>query len=222
VWIRGGDRSVIARVSEVPIAFGGTARYNIANALAAIGAASGLGLTPEAMRLGLTRFGTSHAENPGRANRWDLGGIAVIVDYAHNPHGLAAISEVTGGIPARRRGLVIGQAGDRDDAAIREFARTAWSTTPDRVFIKEMESYLRGRDRGVVPALIEAELRSAGAAPESLERHPSEMDAVRAALAWARAGDVLLLTTHADRDAVIALLERLAERGWKPGEDVPT
>ena len=60
-----------------------------------------------------------------------------------------------------------------------------------------------------------------GATPESLETHGSEMDAVRAALAWARSGDVLLLTTHAERDAVIALLERLAQRGWTPGHDFP-
>jgi UDP-N-acetylmuramyl tripeptide synthase len=218
--IRGGQRRVVAHVSEVPIAFGGTARYNIANALGAIGAAAGVELPLDAVRTGLTRFDSSPAENPGRANRWDLGGVHVIVDYAHNPHGLAAVGEVTAAIPARRRGLVIGQAGDRDDDVIREFARTAWKTSPDRVFIKEMETYLRGRDRGVVPALIEAELKRVGAAPACLERHASEMDAVRAALRWARAGDLLLLTTHAERAAVIALLERLAGRGWTPGDDV--
>jgi len=219
--IRGGERTVVARASEVPITFGGTARYNVANVLAAIGAASHLELPLDAIRLGLKRFVSSPAENPGRANRWDLGGVAVIVDYAHNPHGLAAVAEVAAGIPARRRGLVIGQAGDRDDDAIREFARTAWSTTPHRVFIKEMESYLRGRDRGVVPALIEAELRRVGAPPDSLETHGSEMAAIRAALTWAQSGDVLLLTTHAERDAVIALLERLAQRGWTPGNEFP-
>src|SRR5206468_3630913 len=115
-------------------------------------------------------------------NRWDLSGATVIVDYAHNPHGLAAIGDVMASVTARRRGIVIGQAGDRDDDAIREFARAAWAMAPDRVFIKEMESFLRGRERGVVPALIAAELHAAGASPDSLVRCESELEAVRAAL----------------------------------------
>jgi hypothetical protein len=43
------------------------------------------------------------------------------------------------------------------------------------------------------------------------------MEAVRAALEWAKDEDLLLLTTHADRDEVIALLERLVSDGWTPG-----
>ena len=78
---------------------------------------------------------------------------------------------------------------------------------PDRVFIKEMEKFLRGRERGVVPAMIERELHAAGARDGTLSRHDSELDAVRAALAWAEPGDVLLLTVHTDRDAVIAMME---------------
>jgi UDP-N-acetylmuramyl tripeptide synthase len=189
----------------------------VANALAAIGVAAALGLPDEAIRAGLVGFDTGFSTNPGRANVWKLDGVTAIVDFAHNPHGLEALAHMTAALPAQRRAIVIGQAGDRDDESIREFARAAWAIRPEHVFIKEMEVYLRGREPGIVPALIESELLRAGAGPHLLSRWPTELAAVHAALAWARAGDLLLLTTHAQREEVVALLTRLAESGWEPG-----
>jgi hypothetical protein len=40
---------------------------------------------------------------------------------------------------------------------------------------------------------------------------------VRDALAWARPGDVLLLTVHQDRPVVLALLDRLRGERWSAG-----
>lgn len=218
---RGGARHDIAHADEVPVTFGGAARYNIANALAAIGAAAALDVPVPAMRAGLMAFASDPASNPGRANRWSLGGATAIVDFAHNPHGLEALAQMAGAIAARRRAIVIGQAGDRSDEDIRDFARAAWAMSPDRVFVKEMAVYLRGREPGVVPALLEAEFHRLGATAAQVERHPSEMAAVRAALAWSAPGDLLLLMAHAERDEVIALLEQLAAAHWQPGQPLP-
>ena len=218
VFAQGSDRRTLARFDEVPLLLGGAARHNIANALGVIGMSVALKLPDEAIRRGLMGFDNSIANNPGRANIWQLGGVTVIVDYAHNPHGLAALTEMTKALPAQRRGILIGQAGDRDDEAIREFARTAWAIAPERVFIKEMESFLRGREPGVVPALLESEMLSLGAASDALSRHATELDAARAALQWAREGDLLLLMTHAQRDEVVGLIERLKDSQWTAGQ----
>jgi len=220
VFARGAERRPIARVEEVPMTLQGSALHNVANALAAIGVAVALGLPAEAIAQGLRAFENSPALNPGRGNVWTLGGVTAIVDFAHNPHGLQALVHMAAAMPAKRRAIVIGQAGDRDDESIRAFARGAWAMRPDRVFIKEMEVYLRGRVSGVIPEMIEAELRRLGAPREALMRHDSEMEAVRAALLWAREGDLLLLTTHVQREEVIALIERLAAKGWKPGDSL--
>jgi UDP-N-acetylmuramyl tripeptide synthase len=212
----GGTAHRIARIDEIPIALGGAARHNLANALAAVGVASALGLPVAAMSAGLRHFDSSIARNPGRLNRWQIDGVQVIVDFAHNPHGLAALVGTARALPARRRAIVIGQAGDRDDPAIAEFARVAWSLEPDRVFVKELESYLRGRERRVVPDLIVAELQRSGARDEVVSCHDSELEAVRAALGWAGPGDLLVLTVHEDREAVIELLEARAGRDAAP------
>jgi len=211
----------IAAVADVPIAFAGAARYNIANALAAVGAGAALGLPDEALRAGLASFAPTPESNPGRANTWRLGGLTAIVDFAHNPHGLEALAGLAASIPAARRAVVIGQAGDRSDDDIRAFARAAWAMRPDRIFLKEMEVYLRGRERGVVTALLEREFRACGAAADALERHADELTAVRAALSWALPGDLLLLTTHAEREGVLALMDRLRASGWTPGAPLP-
>ncbi|HMV33031.1 MAG TPA: hypothetical protein PKA50_12995, partial [Gemmatimonadales bacterium] len=124
-------------------------------------------------------------------------------------------------LPAARRLVVLGQAGDRDDEAIRQLARSAWALRPDRVLLKEMEHYLRGRQPGEASELLATELQALGADPGAIERHPSELHAVRAALAWARPGDLLVLPTHAERGRVIALLERLYAEAWRPGTPLP-
>lgn len=203
----GGRREPVLDVAEIPIAFGGAARYNLANSLAALGLGAALGIPREAMVRGLKSFQGTPEDNPGRLNLLDLGGgVRALLDYAHNPHGLEAFLAVARGLPAERRLIILGQAGDRSDEAIRDLARIAWSLQPDRVVIKELPEMLRGRTEGEVPAILEDELRRLGAAEEAIDRAPDEIAAVRQALAWAREGDLLLLLVHTRRDEVLELL----------------
>lgn len=222
LWLAAsGQVTRVVEAGEVPISFGGAARYNLLNALAAIGAASALALPLEAMREGLRAFAPTPESNPGRANFWRFGACTAVVDFAHNPHGLLALAETVAAIPATRRAIVLGQAGDRDDSSLRALARGALAMRPDRVFLKDMEIYWRGRAAGAIPALLHAELLAAGASPDSIESHGDELSAIRAALQWAGEGDLLLLTTHADRDAVFALMRALVAAQWRPGQPLP-
>ena len=197
-------------LARIPIAFDGGAPHNVANALAASRLAEALGFPADAIARGLASFDGSPRWNPGRANLLDLGGVRVLLDYAHNPHGMRALAALARSLPATRRLLLIGQAGDRDDGAIRELVRAAWAIAPDRIVIKEMTAHLRGREPGAIPAVIEDELRRAGAQPGTIEHAASEVEGVRAALRWAQPGDLLILTVHAERGAVLEMLERLS------------
>lgn len=208
VLIRDGARVEVARVEDVPITFRGAARHNVANALAAIGMAAALGLSVEAMAEGLRRVGGTPEDNPGRANLFVRDGARILIDYAHNPHGLLALLDIARSLPAERRLMVIGQAGDRDDEAVRELARAAWTFRPDRVIVKELPEMLRGRQPGEVPAILVDELLRLGAPPESVTRTDSELEAVREALGRARPGDLLVLLVHTQRDEVLRLLSR--------------
>lgn len=206
ILARDGEDITVIPVSEIPIAFGGAARHNVANALAAVALAGALKLSPTEMAEGLRRVGTQPEDNPGRANLIERDGVRILVDYAHNPHGLTALLGLARSLPAERRLIVIGQAGDRSDNAIRELAGIAWSFQPDHVIVKEMRSLLRGRQAGEVPEILEDELRRLGTAPEALERAGSDLEAARMALEWARPGDLLVLLVHTQRDEVMEVL----------------
>jgi UDP-N-acetylmuramyl tripeptide synthase len=177
----------------------------VANALAASLAAWCLGLPPEAIRTALRSFGRGHDENLGRTNLFDYRGARILLDYAHNPHGMDALAALARQLPAARRLVLIGQAGDRDDDAIRRLARSAAAIRPDRVVIKEMTSYLRGRpeaDPGADAGRAGTRRNSA----EAITVSSGELAGVREALAWAREGDLLVLAVHAERPAVLELL----------------
>ena len=91
-------------------------------------------------------------------------------------------------------------------------ARAALALRPDRVVAKEMDAYLRGRERGEVPGLIADELRRVGLPEAAIGTSPGELPAVEEALDWARPGDMLILMLHQERNRVEELLRR---RGWK-------
>ncbi len=222
VMLGHGERErPITPLSRIPITIGGAARYNVSNALAAALVGSLLGLDDAAIATGLAALTNSPTGNLGRLNAFEFGGLRLFVDFAHNPHGLTALMDMAQALPATRRLVVIGQAGDRDDQAIRALARTAWMGAPDRVIVKEMPSYLRGRAAGEVTGMLLDELRSLGAQEEQLDLAVGELQAARQALAWGRDGDLLLLTVHADRDTVLRFLQRLAAQQWTAGKPLP-
>lgn len=199
-------RQVIARVDEVPITFGGAARHNVANSLCAIALAGAIGLSLDAMREGLHSFRGTPGDNPGRGNIFAVNGAQVLLDYAHNPHGLGALIAFASRLPSRRRLIILGQAGDRHEPEIRELVRTAWTFKPDLTVVKEMPEMLRGRDAGEVPAILEDELRRLGAPADAIVRATDDLDAARKALAWVGPGDLVLLLVHARRAEVLELL----------------
>jgi cyanophycin synthetase len=208
----GGQEHDLGLISAMPLSMGGVAAYNVANMAGAALAAAALGISPATISLVLGRFGADANDNPGRMMRFEVGGVTVLIDYAHNPDGLRGFLKVAdhmrGGVG--RLGLLLGQAGNRKDADIQELAQVAAEFRPDLVVVKEDELHLRGRALQEIPRIIRAELKRLGFADTALPVVGSEIEAVRYALAWARPGDVLALPVHSPiaRAAVVAMLSR--------------
>ncbi|MCU0647100.1 MAG: Mur ligase family protein [Gemmatimonadaceae bacterium] len=212
----------LVEVRDVPLAAGGAARHNIANALFAASLAAHLGVSIEAIQRGLRGFGTATGDTAGRFERMDVGGATVIVDFAHNPAAVAALIAATTSMPATRRAIAIGTGGNREDHAIRLMARTvATSGHFDRIVAKDMPRYRRGRAEGEMPAIMVDELTEAGVPADRLAIAMDDRAATDALLRWMQPGDLVLLTVHSDREAILARLASLVASGWRAGTTLP-
>jgi len=206
----GGAQHDLGAIDAMPLTVSGSATYNIANLAGAALAAAGLGVPPATIAGVFACFGASVSDNFGRLMRFEREGVRILVDYAHNPAGLRGLLTVAEHLRGDRGrlGLLLGHAGNRQDAELEALAAAAAEFHPAVIVVKENDSHLRGRAPGEVPRLIYAALLRAGVARSALQMRMSEVEAVQAALAWAQPGDVLALPVHAAtaRAAVVALL----------------
>lgn len=219
-----GEQHDFGDVADMPLSFGGRAAYNIANIAAAALAAAALGIHADSIAATLARFGSERADNPGRLQHWQFGSLQVFVDYAHNPEGLHGLLEIAAAARAGGRlALLLGQAGNREDAAIRELASTAASFGPARVLLKDIDGYMRGRAAGEIAAILRQQLQHDGVSADAIVDCLDEVSAVRDLLAWARQGDVLVLPNHGveARREIRRLLDALEAQRWSPGEPLP-
>jgi cyanophycin synthetase len=191
VRLAGEEREVICASDEIPITLAGAARHNIANSLAAAALTHCLGVSINSIRDGLKSI--SQDDNPGRCNVYEIAGANVLLDFAHNPHAMQALFDMASGLPAKRRLLAFGQAGDRPDDLIRELAQGAWAIGLDAVIVSELEAYHRGRSHGDVYQVIHDELIRCGAQEDQLRHFDEELDSLDAALDWAEPGDLIIM-----------------------------
>jgi cyanophycin synthetase len=207
-----GGEYDLGPVSAMPLSIGGIATYNVSNLAGAALAALALGIPAATIAAVFARFGEKLTDNPGRMMRFEVNGTHVLIDYAHNPDGLRGFLSVANQLRGShgRLGLLLGHAGNRQDADIAELARAAAGFRPDLVVVKEDEAHLRGRAPGEIPRLIRRELLRLGMPEPALPVRDTELDAAQFALDWARPGDVLALPLHSPsaRAAVVAILEK--------------
>lgn len=201
-----GESRKVIRVDDIPITFGGAARYNISNALAAMTLCHVLGVADTALVAGLKAFSGDAEVNPGRGNLYEKDDIRIFIDFAHNEHGIKAISDTVRMFKAERNIVLMGQAGDRGDRDIGDLVRAVCGLQPDRLLVCELPGYERGRESGAVPALIKEFALEEGVPEQAIGMFPSPLEGVRSAVDNARAGDCLVLLALTQRDEVLNLV----------------
>jgi cyanophycin synthetase len=220
----GAAASDLGAVAAMPVTLGGCAAYNVANLSAAVLAAHALGVPETAIRATLSAFGTAMDDNPGRLQAWQFGDAHVVVDYAHNPDGLHGLMRAIGADRrSGRMGIVLGHAGNREDADLRAVASTVAEYRPDRVVLKDIHGYERGRAPGEIAAIMRQALLDGGIDAAAIDTRLDEAEAARALLRELRPGDLLVLPLHevAARDDVVRVLEAMRAGQWRPGEPLP-
>lgn len=206
-YFDGSEEQVIIAVADIPITMGGAALYNVHNALGVMCLSIAFKLPVDSVREGLTAFQNSPQDNPGRCNEFAVNGARIFVDFAHNPHSIAAVSKTMKKLPAQRRMLMLGHAGDRSDQDICELTVGALELSPDHVIITEVPDYLRGRESGEVSEVIRRECLRHGLREAQLNFSENPLAGTLCALELIEPGDLALLLVYSHRDEVIELLE---------------
>src|SRR5260221_4874713 len=225
IVLRHGPRTMALLYTHlIPATFGGKARMNVANALAAAAAAWAAGAHIHDIRQGLRTFTTSFFQAPGRLNLVEVGRIRVVIDYWHNVDGMRALADFVkrmmadGPTKTGRTGRsigVIGMPGDRRDEDMVEYGALA-ATAFDEIIVRE-DRNLRGRQPGVTAELVAEGIRSGkgnGSRALKVDKVLNELTAVRAALRRANRGDLLVMCVD---DAVAVYKEAMAMAGQTEG-----
>ena len=210
VVAEGNNHRQIVAVTQIPSTRSGIVRHNIRNALAAVCIAIALGIDQAAICRGLEEFHGDELDNPGRGNWFEHplghGTVQILVDFAHNEHGMKALAETINRVDAERVILLMGQAGDRLDKDIAALVLAACSVGPDRLLVAELPGYERGRKPFEVPELIRQEAIRAGIAADAIEIFPSPREATALALHLAQPGDLLVLLALTQRAEALSLV----------------
>jgi cyanophycin synthetase len=193
VLYQNGEQVPLLPARQVPATVEGVAIHNIQNAMFAAAIAHGLGIGVENIRQGLRTFTADFFQTPGRLNFYNEHPFRVLLDYAHNAHGMQAMTRLIRGLAVHGRRIgVIAAPGDRRDEDIAGLA-TAAAPAFDLVLIREDDNR-RGRPPGEVGELLRHGLVAAGFPADCIapEIYPEEQ-AVAKALDIARAGDLLVI-----------------------------
>ena len=185
----GTRRHELLRVEAMPCALNGIARYNIANALAAAAGLMAAGFDQHAIADGLSTFVSDGKTNPLRANVFDVRGVTVIVDYAHNAAAYTALADMARAmLPGQLVGVVTAP-GDRREAELLDIGRTCGARFDEMVVY---EAELRTRPSGATADLILQGAREQAGLSDTLHRELDAASAVRLGLQLCSPGDVLV------------------------------
>lgn len=141
----------LGSVEDIPMTLSGRAEFQVANVLAALAGAVGLGASPETVMDVLLDFNPT-LENQGRMNLYKVGQSYVILDYGHNAEAINNIGKLLKSLPNFKKTVVLGLPGDRSTDLLLQSAEKI-AQYYDKVILRDDED-LRGRKPGEVPALL--------------------------------------------------------------------
>lgn len=194
VGVDGISMNMMTPAGRVEVTSAMTGRYNVYNILAAasVAVAEGIGLDAVARGVAAAR------SVPGRFEKVDEGQpFAVIVDYAHTDDALANALDAARGLAEGRLMTVFGCGGDRDRAKRPMMGRAAW-TMSDMVFVTSDNPRTEQPERIIEDILggIDEKENPEGRLEVALDRG----EAIRAAIAAARPGDVVIIAGKGHED----------------------
>jgi cyanophycin synthetase len=208
---RGGWKMRIMRAENIPLTYGGKARFMIQNILPAVLAANIQGIGIEDMKAALESFIPSATQTPGRLNLFEFENFTILLDYAHNPAGLRALQKFTDELEATIKVGIIAGIGDRRVEDNNEMGSIA-ADMFDEIIIRQ-DKHLRGKtEEELIKMLHDGILMKDPDKKTTII--PSEREAITYAVRNARKGSLIVLCSDVVPDA-LELVKEFKEREAK-------
>ncbi|MBL0049839.1 MAG: cyanophycin synthetase [Bacteroidetes bacterium] len=194
----------VDKVVNIPLTFSGKAIFMIQNILPAVLAGFVRNFKIEDMRLALETFIPSPTQTPGRMNLFQFKNFQVMVDYAHNSAGFAAIGKFLEKISAKPKVGIIAGVGDRRDSDIISLGKLA-AAMFDEIIIRQ-DKNLRGRtDQEIIELMLQGV--HAVDKDKKVKVIPTESEAIAFAIKNAKKGAFITICSDVVPDALDAIMK---------------
>jgi len=150
---RGEWKMRVIKAVNIPLTYGGKAKFMIQNVLPAVLAAHVQGFSIEDIKVALETFIPSPTQTPGRLNLFNFKHFKIILDYAHNPAGMRALQQFIENIDATVKVGIIAGIGDRRVEDNNEMGSIA-AEMFDEIIIRQ-DKQLRGKSEQELIKMLE-------------------------------------------------------------------
>ena len=182
----------------IPVRLPLTGRFNVANALCALGICHALGLSLQDAAEGLARAQGLR----GRMQVLDLGQpFGIVIDYAHTPDGLEQVLRELRPLTDRRLLVVFGAPGDRD-ATKRPLMGAAVAKAADEFVITADDPRQESVEK-ISAAVAEGAAGEGRVEGQDFRRIPDRREAIRDIVGRAQPGDIVLLAGKGHEDRLL-------------------
>ena len=207
----------LGEAKQVPITFEGKAEFNVANVLAAVLAGYVSNFSVDSIKHSIQTFIPSPESTPGRMNMFRFNDFTVMIDYAHNPHGINAVGKFITSFNATSKVGIISGVGDRRDQDIVAMGEEA-AKIFDEIIVR-MDDYLRGRAIDEIFNLVSTGIKAIDP-NKKITLIPDESEAIMTAIDNAKAGSMVVILT--DRIAqAIEITRNLLEKDKQHQREQP-
>lgn len=204
---RGEWKMRVMKAENIPLTYGGKAKFMIQNVLPAILAANVQGISIEDMKAALETFIPSASQTPGRLNLFKFNDFSILLDYAHNPAGMRALKDFTDELEATVKVGIIAGIGDRRVEDNNEMGSIA-AEMFDEIIIRQ-DKRLRGKSEEELIKMLDDGIKMKDP-NKKITIIPSEREAILYAVKNAVKGSLIILSSDVIPDA-LELVKELKE-----------
>ncbi len=215
VLVKNRKKLFIEAIENIPIAFGGKAMFMIENILAAVLAAHVQNISVLHIAQALRSFVPSAENSPGRLNIFQFSNFRLMIDYAHNFHGIKALGQLVGNYDAAFKTGIISIAGDRRDIDIVNVGRAS-AEIFDKIIIR-IDEDKRGRKEEEIITLLQQGLRDVKPGIP-VEIIPDELDAIRHAVVSATPDSLIVHLSDKIKNCLAFAKKLQEEESIRSGE----